>query len=95
MERILVVEAVITEQERITKSLNDAGYAVTACGDADWALAYWWQYGQSVVVVAYALGTRIKESEQLVESINELDPNQPMVMLRKSDAQLLMEVSAH
>ena len=95
MERVLVVEAVITEQQRITKSLNNAGYAVTACGDADWALAYWWQYRPNVVVVGYALGRRITESEQLVESIKELDPDQPIVMLRKSDAQLLLEVSAH
>jgi CheY-like chemotaxis protein len=94
MERVLVVEAVITEQQRITKSLNDAGYAVTACGDADWALAYWWHYRPNVVVVGYALGRRITESEQLVESIKELDPDQPIVMLRKSDAQLLLEISA-
>ena len=93
--RILVVEAVITEQQRITKCLNDAGHAVTACGDADWALAYWWQCRPNVVVVGYALGTRITESEQLVESIKELDPEQPIVMLRKPDAQLLLEVSAH
>ena len=34
--------------------------------------------------------------QQLVESIKELDPDQPIVMLRKSDAQLLLlEVSAH
>jgi hypothetical protein len=38
---------------------------------------------------------RFTESEQLVESIKELDPDQPIVMLRKSDAQLLLEVSAH
>jgi CheY-like chemotaxis protein len=95
MERILVVEAVITEQQRIMNCLNDAGYAVTACGDADWALAYWWQYGPNVVVVGFALGTRITEGEQLVESIKELDPDQPIVKLRKSDVQLLLEVSAH
>jgi len=94
MERVLIVEAVIIGQQRITKSLNDAGYAVTASGDADWALAYWWQYRPNIVVVGYALGRRITESEQLVESIKELDPDQPIVMLRKSDAQLLLEVSA-
>jgi len=93
--RILVVEAVICQQERITKSLNDAGYGVTACGDADWALAYWWQFRPNVVVVGYALGRRITEGEQLAESIRELDPDQPIVMLRKSDAQLLLEVSSH
>jgi CheY-like chemotaxis protein len=91
MERVLVVEEVITEQQRITNCLNDAGYAVTACGDAEWALAYCWQYRPNVVVVGYALGTRITESEQLVGSIKEfeLDPDQPIVMLRKSDPQLL------
>jgi len=31
---------------------------------------------------------RFTESEQLVESVKELDPDQPIVMLRKSDAQL-------
>jgi CheY-like chemotaxis protein len=92
--RILVVEAVICEQERIAKSLNDAGYAVKACGDADWALAYWWQYRPNAVVIGYALGKRITEGKQLAESIKELDPDQPIVMLRKSDAQLLLEVSA-
>ncbi len=55
MGRVLVVEAVIIEQERITKLLNDAGYAVKACGDADWSLAYWWRSRPNVVVVGYAL----------------------------------------
>jgi hypothetical protein len=32
---------------------------------------------------------------ELVESIKELEPDRPIVMLRKSDAQLLLEVSAH
>jgi CheY-like chemotaxis protein len=93
--RILVVEAVICEQERITKSLNDAGYEVMPCCDGDWSLAYWWQHRPHVVVIGYVFGRRITEGEQLAESIKELDPDQPIVMLRKSDAQLLLEVSAN
>jgi DNA-binding response OmpR family regulator len=95
MEIILLVEALIAEQQRVTKNLTDAGFVVTACGDSDWALAYWWQYRPSVVVIGDAFGKRITDSEQLVESIKELNPGQPIVMLRKSDAQLLLEVSAH
>jgi DNA-binding NtrC family response regulator len=95
MKRILLVEALIAEQQRVTKNLTDAGFVVTACGDADWALSYWWQYRPYVVVIGDAFGKRITESEQLAESIKELDPDQPIVMVRKSDAQLLLEVSAH
>jgi len=95
MERVLVVEAVIAEQQRITKTLSDAGYEVAAACDGDWSLAYWWQQRPHVVVIGYVFGRRITESEQLAESIKELDPSQPIVMLRKSDAQLLLEVSTH
>lgn len=95
MERILIVEALIAEQQRVTKNLTDAGFVVTACGDSDWALAYWWQYRPYVVVIGDAFGKRITDGEQLAESIKELDPDQPIVMLRKSDAQLLLEVSAY
>jgi DNA-binding response OmpR family regulator len=92
--RILLVECFVSEQQRVLKSLTAKGFEVTTCGDADWALAYWWHYRPHVVLVGDAMGQRITDGEQLVESIKELDPDQPIVMLRKSDAQLLLEVSA-
>ena len=93
--RILLVECFVSEQQRVLKSLNNAGFEVTACGDCDWSLAYWWYFRPHVVIVGDAMGQRITDGEQLVESIKELDPEQPIVMLRKSDAQLLLEVSAY
>ena len=81
--RILVVEAVICEQEWITKSLNDAGYEVMHCCDGDWAFVYLRTHPCDVVVVGRFNGSRIKEAQDLVEAIHSIDLGQPCVILRK------------
>jgi hypothetical protein len=79
--KILVVECVICEQERITKNLND--YEVTTACDGDWAFAYLRTYPCDLVLIGRFNGSRIKETKDLVEAIRIVDPSQPVVVLRK------------
>jgi hypothetical protein len=81
--RILVVEAVICEQERITKNLSEAGYEVMPCCDGDWAFVYLRTHPCDVVVVGRFNGSRIKEAQDLVEAIHSIDPGQSIVILQK------------
>jgi hypothetical protein len=81
--KVLVVEAVLYEQEKITRRLNEVGYETKTSCDGDWALVCLHAHVCDVVVIGKFNGIRIKEAEELAEAIRIIDPGQPIVILQK------------